>query len=446
LNTQIVETVQSPIDAQIVGQKIKASGLSDVGRASIRELVRLVNQIEQQTGDTYVRMEMGVPGLPAPEVGINAEIEALKAGVAAKYPMLDGLPILKQEISNFCKCFMDVDVKPAGCLPTVGSMQGAIATFMVANRTHRERSGTLFIDPGFPVQKKQLQVLGQDYGSFDVYDHRGAKLRDALEAHLKEGRYSSILYSNPNNPSWICFTDQELQIIGELADKYDVIVVEDLAYFGMDFRQNYGVPNQAPYQPTVAKYTDNYVFLISSSKAFSYAGQRIGSLVISDKLFEREFDDLKPWYNSRQYGYSSIFGALYTLSSGVSHSAQYGLAAMFKAANEGRLDFVQDVNVYGVRAKRMKQLFLDNGFTIVYDRDDTVPLADGFYFTFSYPGMSGSTLLENLLYFGISAIALETTGSDRSEGLRACVSQVDDSQLIDLESRLGCFNAQFRHE
>jgi len=94
----------------------------------------------------------------------------------------------------------------------------------------------------------------------------------------------------------------------------------------------------------------------------------------------------------------------------------------------------------------MKQLFLDNGFTIVYDRDDTVPLADGFYFTFSYPGMSGSTLLENLLYFGISAIALETTGSDRSEGLRACVSQVDDSQLIDLESRLGCFNAQFRHE
>jgi len=443
LNTQITETVKTPIDAQIVGQKIKESGLSDVGRGSIRELVRLVNEIEQQTGDTYVRMEMGVPGLPAPEVGINAEIEALKAGVAAKYPMLDGLPILKQEISNFCKCFMDVDVKPAGCLPTVGSMQGAIATFMVANRTHRERSGTLFIDPGFPVQKKQLQVLGQDYGSFDVYEHRGAKLRDALEAHLKEGRYSSILYSNPNNPSWICFTDQELQIIGELANKYDVIVIEDLAYFGMDFRQNYGVPNQAPYQPTVAKYTDNVVFLISSSKAFSYAGQRIGSLVISDKLFEREFDDLEPWYNNRQYGYSSIFGALYTLSSGVSHSAQYGLAAMFKAANEGRFDFVQDVNVYGVRAKRMKQLFLDNGFNIVYDRDDTVPLADGFYFTFSYPGMSGSALLENLIYFGISAIALETTGSERSEGLRACVSQVDDSQLSDLESRLQCFNSRF---
>ncbi len=326
----MTNTYQSPIDVEIVSQKIQASGLSSVGRASIRELVKLINEIEQQTGETYVRMEMGVPGLQPPEVGIDAEIEALKAGVAAKYPMLDGLPVLKQEISNFCKCFMDVDVTPRNCLPTVGSMQGAMATFMVANRTHKERGGTLFIDPGFPVQKKQLQVLGQSYGSFDVYEHRGASLRDALESHLQEESYSSILYSNPNNPSWICFTDQELQIIGELADKYDVIVIEDLAYFGMDFRQNHGVPGQAPYQPTVAKYTDNYVFLISSSKIFSYAGQRIGSLVISDKLFEREFDDLEPWYSSCQYGYSSIFGALYALSSGVSHSAQYGLAAMLK--------------------------------------------------------------------------------------------------------------------
>ncbi|MCP4284024.1 MAG: pyridoxal phosphate-dependent aminotransferase, partial [Gammaproteobacteria bacterium] len=99
MNTQVTETLQSPIDVEVVGQAIRASGLSSVGRASIRELVKLINEIEQQTGETYVRMEMGVPGLRPPEVGINAEIEALKAGVAAKYPMLDGLPILKQEIS-----------------------------------------------------------------------------------------------------------------------------------------------------------------------------------------------------------------------------------------------------------------------------------------------------------------------------------------------------------
>lgn len=444
MNIDLNKTLQNPINADIVAQKIQSSGLASLGGASIRELVRLINEIEQSTGETYIRMEMGVPGLQPPEVGINAEIDALKAGVAAKYPMLDGLPALKQEISRFCKLFMDVDVQPEGCLATVGSMQGGMATFMVANRTHKGRNGTLFIDPGFPVQKKQLQVLGQSYGSFDVYNHRGAKLRDALETQLQEGNYSSILYSNPNNPSWICFTDQELQIIGDLANKYDLIVIEDLAYFGMDFRENYGIPGQAPYQPTVAKYTDNYVFLISSSKAFSYAGQRVGSLVISDRLFEREFADLEPWYNSSQYGYATIFGALYALSSGVSHSAQYGLAAMYKAANDGQFDFVKDVSVYGVRAKRMKQMFIDNGFSIVYDQDDGAPLADGFYFTFAYPGMSGCELLEKLVYFGVSAIALETTGSERTEGLRACVSQVRDEQFSDLECRLKLFNDHYK--
>ena len=443
MNNHLQNNFQTPINADMVDQKIQDSGLASVSRASIRELVKLINNIEQSTGETYIRMEMGVPGLQPPKVGINAEIEALRAGVAAKYPMLDGLPELKNEISRFCKMFMDISVSPEGCLPTVGSMQGAMATFMVANRIHKSRNKTLFIDPGFPVQKKQLQVLGQDYGSFDVYNHRGSRLWKALESRLQTGQYSSILYSNPNNPSWICFTDQELQIIAELADKYDVIVIEDLAYFGMDFRQNYGVPGQAPYQPTVAKYTDNYVFLISSSKAFSYAGQRIGSLVISDHLFQREFSELESWYNSCQYGYSTIFGALYALSSGVSHSAQYGLAAMLRAANDGQFDFIKDVSVYGTRAKRMKQLFIDNGFTIVYDKDDGVSLADGFYFTFAFPGMAGEELLEKLIYFGISAIALETTGSERNEGLRACVSQVSDAQLPTLESRLQLFYAQF---
>ncbi|MEH6824649.1 MAG: pyridoxal phosphate-dependent aminotransferase, partial [Motiliproteus sp.] len=184
MNIHINKMLRCPIDAETVRDKIQASGLASVGGASIRELVKLINEIEQSTGERYVRMEMGVPGLQPPAVGINAEIEALRAGVAAKYPMLDGLPALKHEVSRFCKLFMDVDVQPTGCLATVGSMQGAMATFMVANRTHKERSGTLFIDPGFPVQKKQLQVLGQRYGSFDVYNYRGAKLHDALEAQL----------------------------------------------------------------------------------------------------------------------------------------------------------------------------------------------------------------------------------------------------------------------
>ena len=69
-------------------------------------------------------------------------------------------------------------------------------------------------------------------------------------------------------------------------------------------------------------------------------------------------------------------------------------------------------------------MFLENGFRIVYDKDLDVPIGDGFYFTFSYPGFSGDELLEEMIYYGISAITLDITGSQRKEGIRACVSLV----------------------
>ena len=431
--------MNTPINYEIVSKYIKQSGLQTLGRATIREIVKLVNNIEAETGEKFIRMEMGVPGLDVPQIGKDAEIEALSLGVASKYADLEGLPILKKEISRFVKLFLDVEVKEANCIPTVGSTQGSMILFMVSDRRYANRKGTLFIDPGFPVQKLQCKILGQEPMSFDVYDYRGDKLRDKLESYLKSGEVSSILYSNPNNPSWVCFTEKELQIIGELATKYDVIVMEDLAYFGMDFRKDYSQPGKAPYQPTVAKYTDNFVLMISSSKSLSYAGQRIGMMVISDKLYDREFPDLLRYYPRPSFGYSVVYNTLYGLTAGVPHTPQYGLAAMLKAINDGVYNFRDDIIIYGKRAEKIKKIFTDNGFKIVYDKDEDVLVADGFYFTISYPGLTGAELLEKLLYYGVSAIALITTGSTRIEGLRACVSQISDNQIEVLKDRLSKF-------
>jgi aspartate/methionine/tyrosine aminotransferase len=251
---------------------------------------------------------------------------------------------------------------------------------------------------------------------------------------------SSLVFSNPNNPTWICLTEEELSIIGELSSKYDVIVIEDLAYFGMDFRKDYSKPGELPFQPTVAHYTDNYILLISSSKIFSYAGQRIGIMAISDHLFNRSYPDLLRYYSSDKFGHSAIFGALYGISAGVTHSVQYGLAALLKAVNDGKYKYREDVIEYGEKARLMKKMFTDNKFRITYDKDLDEPIADGFYFTVSYPGMTAAQLIDVLLRYGISAITLDTTGSERNDALRACVSQVPRSLFGDLEYRLKCFN------
>jgi len=428
-----------PISPEIIKTLAETIGSPSPGSSSIREIVHLVNKIEEHTGINFIRMEMGVPGIPAPAIAIEAEIAALNSGVASIYPDITGIKPLKKETSRFIKLFLDIDIKPQGCIPTVGSMMGAMVSFLVANRNDRTKEGTLFIDPGFPVQKQQVKMLGHNYISFDIYNYRGKKLKEKLESYLRSGKISSLLFSNPNNPSWICLTEEELSIIGELSKKYDVIIIEDLAYFGMDFRKDYSVPGKPPFQPTVARYTDQYIMLISSSKIFSYAGQRIGIMAISDQLFDRSYPDLLRYYSTDKFGHSAIFGALYGLSAGVSHSVQYGLAALLKAVNDGVYKYRDDLLEYGEKAQEMKKMFILNDFQIVYDMDIDEPLADGFYFTISYPGMTGNTLIEELLCYGISAISLVTTGSDRPDGLRACVSLVAREQFGDLELRLKKF-------
>lgn len=437
------EPVNTPIDSTTVKKLIEASGSACIGRSSIRELVKLVNDIEKATGEKFIRMEMGVPGMLTPKIAVDAEIEAIKKGVNSKYPMLEGLPEMKLEISRFVEMFLNIDVDPYGCLPTVGSTQGSVAGYITIDNMWEDRDTVLFIDPGFPIHKQQLDILGKKSETFDVYEFRGAKLKDKLESILSKGHIHTILYSNPNNPSWICLNENELKIIGELATKYEVIILEDLAYFGMDFRKDYSKPGVPPYQPTVANYTENVIHLISGSKMFSYPGPRIGMMAMSNKLQRLKKPALKRFYKTDVFGYSMIYGTLYALTAGASNSGQYGLTAILKAINDGAYNFRDDVIEYGKKAQIIKKIFTDNGFRIVYDQDDGEPIADGFYFTISYPGIDGVDLVERLLYFGISAISLSTARSLRTEGLRICVSLVGRSQFPELELRLKKFREHY---
>ena len=430
---------KTPVDYQTTKRVIESYGIKDFGKATIREVVAISGQLERETGVEFIHMEMGVPGLKPAQVGVDAEIKALQSGVASIYPIINGLNELKEEASRFIKAFINTDIAPEHCVPVTGSMQGTYASFLTCGQCEPEKDTILFIDPGFPVQKQQITVMGYQYESFDVYDFRGEKLQPTLESYLEKGNIAAIIYSNPNNPAWFCLTDRELEIIGRTATRFDTIVIEDLAYFAMDFRKNLGTPFQPPYQPSISHYTDYYILQISGSKAFSYAGQRIAVTAISDKLYNRVYKGLTQRYGGGAFGPVYIHRVLYALSSGTSHSAQYALAAMFRAASDGTFNFIDEVKEYGRRAEKLKALFRKHGFRIVYDMDLDEPIADGFYFTIAYPEMTGGELMEELMYYGISAISLSTTGSQQ-QGLRACTSFIKPNQYDLLDERLTLFS------
>ena len=425
---------------ELVEKVVKELHIADLSKATIGEVLLVAQYLEKETGIPFVRMDQGSPGLPVNQLGVEAEKAALDRGVGSQYPAAAGVPELKHEASRFVKAFLNVDISARACVPTVGSVAGSYGSFIACTQRTPGKNKVLFIDPGFPIQKSQLRVIGAQWVEFDIYNYRGEALRDKLESMLADGDIAAIVYSNPNNPAWICLEDAELKIIGELATKHDVIVMEDLAYFCMDFRTDMGHPFEPPYPPTVAHYTDNYILMLSSSKIFSYAGQRMALTCISDKLFDRHFPALAERYNDAGvFGQTLIASILYMITSGCTASTQYAYAEMLRLSTEGKINFVEDTREYAHRAEKMKKIFTDNGFHIIYDYDVTQRVGDGFFFTIGYGDMSGGDLLKELLYYGVSSISLSTTGSDQ-QGVRACTSRMRDDLYDVMAERMKAFS------
>lgn len=431
--------MNTPIDYNVVTEAIESMKLGDFSQATIRDIQALSRTLEERTGQTVIHLEMGVPGLQPSQIALKAEQEALANGCATVYPPNGGIPRIKNAASRFVKAFIGVDIDPLCCIPTTGSMQGTFATFTAMYRAMPEKDTVLFIHPGFPVQTTQCDVIGLKHIGLDIHDYRGDALIAKLDEILSSGKICGIVYSNPNNPSWVCFNDDELKGIGMLADKHDVIILEDLAYFAMDFRRDLSHPFEAPYQATVARYTDKYVLAVSGSKAFSYAGQRIGVICISDKLYHRVYPALQENYGVGEFGNFFCNRLMYTLSSGTTHSVQHAMAALMEAACDGSYNFLDDVREYGERAKFMKEVLLSNGFYLVYDNDLGAPLADGFYFTVQYPGMTDLELTRLLMYYGIAVFPLDTMGSNE-QGVRICTSFFKKEQHNMFRERIEAFH------
>lgn len=104
---------------------------------------------------------------------------------------------------------------------------------------------------------------------------------DLLEDSFKQGAKALIL-CNPSNPCGKVFTRDELQVIADLAIKYDAYVISDEVYEHIIY-----APYQHTYIATLPGMRERTIACSSLSKTYSITGWRLGYVIADERIIDR---------------------------------------------------------------------------------------------------------------------------------------------------------------
>lgn len=422
----------------------KAVESYDLSRLLIRDIGIIATAVTKKTGIEYIRMDMGVPGLNTPQIGINAQIAALKREGGSQYTPFDGISELKEAGAEFVQKFTGVDIEDKQIIPIVGAMHGGRVAQNIAGRMHNGRNAILFIAPGFSVNMQQARELGLPLSYVDS-NRSSVELLQEIEDEFKTDQYAAVMWSSPCNPTWQMKTPWELEKLAGLLEKYAVVGIEDLAYFGFDSRHPEFLDSQSEVRiPSILQYTGMALSLFSASKIYSYARERAGFAVIGHELTTIGTEGLKTNFGAKTFTGAFVRSGLYSSVASAPGSSQNGFAAMLCATIDGELDLMEHLKPYAQRAGAMKKLFTEHSFNIPYVDDGYGIIGDGFYFTAAHSGYdSGSKLLGAMMKCGLTAVPLKGFGGEHHEGVRICTSLVPMEEMEALAERLKHFESNY---
>lgn len=228
-------------------------------------------------------------GLPAPELFPVKEMKAAVDKVfeehgqeAMQYGAAKGVTALREVIQQHVKEKENVDSELDNVLVTTGSEQAL------------DLVGKAFVDPGDTVLVEQPTYLcaldvfrsyGANFASVEM-DEDGMKM-DALEEALKANPNTKLIYTVPNfqNPTGRTMTEKRRKQLAELAEKYDVYVLEDNPYGEIRF--------SGQHVPAVKSFDKSgHVFYMSTFSKTLAPGFRLGWLV-ADKAVVNKLTVLK---------------------------------------------------------------------------------------------------------------------------------------------------------
>ena len=226
-------------------------------------------------------------------------IKGVHLGGEQAYTEYKGRGSIRKSVTEKLSAFTNTSISADTQLIITPGTQGALFLTMGSLIDHGDK--VAIVEPDYFANRKIVHFLNGEIIpvalNYLESDKRAGLDLTQLEEAFKDG-VKVFLFSNPNNPTGVIYSPDEIRTIAQLAKKYDVAVVVDQLYARQIF-------DGRMYTHLCAQdhLPDNLITIIGPSKTESLSGYRVGVAFGSQTIISR-MEKLQAIVSLRAGGYS----------------------------------------------------------------------------------------------------------------------------------------------
>lgn len=242
--------------------------------SAIRKLTPYADAAKK-AGKKVYHLNIGAPDVETPQEFFDA-IKAVDLDVLTYAPS-NGLPELREGIAQYYQK-RDIPMEADDIVITVGGSEALLFTLLAITDVGDE---ILTCEPYYTNYYSYFIETSTTVTTFPtkVEDDFHLPSRDVIESKITD-KTRAILLANPGNPTGAVYTQDEIEMIADIAIDNDLYIIAEELYreFIFDGREfcSFG---------TIERIQDRLILQDSISKRFSGCGARIGNLASKNKEF-----------------------------------------------------------------------------------------------------------------------------------------------------------------
>jgi aspartate/methionine/tyrosine aminotransferase len=254
-----------------------ADRIATILPSGVAEMKRKGLEMERR-GEDIIYLVQGEPDFDTPSHIVEAAHKAMARG-ATHYVPGDGLFELREAVAEKLAQVNGINADPRSeIVITTGATLGLFVAIMALVNPGDE---VLLTDPAFGPYEAMIGLAGGRSVYVPLLKSDGSfyLVKDAFEQRITP-RTKALVLNTPNNPMGKVLTRAELEMVGELAEKHDLIIIADEVYEALvyDGHQHTSIASLSP------ELKARSIVVNSFSKTYAMTGWRLGYNVANPAL------------------------------------------------------------------------------------------------------------------------------------------------------------------